>query len=256
MQTIQFSHANGFPAPCYQYFFHFLNNFNINYVPNIGHGNYPITSNWPHLVAELIADIESKQTVPVIGVGHSLGAYITLLAAQKRPDLFSQVIIMDPPLMRPIMRLLMRISVLLGIEGKLIPPAKKAKRRRTDFNSYEEAYDYFKSKRLFKNFAPQCIKDYVQYGLKEKTNGQGLTLVFEAQKEYKVFCATPYHIKTSPLSIPATLIYSNSSEVLQPADILWLKKAFNWQTVEYDGGHLFPLEQPKETAELLLEIIK
>jgi predicted alpha/beta superfamily hydrolase len=33
----------------------------------------------------------------VIGLGHSFGSLLTLMAAYKKPQLFSQVIIMDPP---------------------------------------------------------------------------------------------------------------------------------------------------------------
>ena len=88
--TIQFSHANGFPAPCYKSLFdHLKNDFEIRYIENLGHNpKFPVTDNWASLVDELIQDIEQSATLPLIGVGHSLGGAITLFAALKRPNSF------------------------------------------------------------------------------------------------------------------------------------------------------------------------
>lgn len=47
---------------------------------------------------QVISDIEQQfPRQQVIGLGHSFGSLLTLMAAYKKPQLFSQVIIMDPP---------------------------------------------------------------------------------------------------------------------------------------------------------------
>ncbi len=59
---------------------------------------YPVTLTWHYLVEQVIADIERQfPEQQVIGLGHSFGSLLTLMAAYKRPDLFSQLVIMDPP---------------------------------------------------------------------------------------------------------------------------------------------------------------
>ena len=98
---IHFSHANGFPAPCYSKLFGFLENgFRIGYLDRIGHdARFPVSDRWDHLVDELIAGIETRWNEPVIGVGHSLGGYLSALAAVRRPELFRAIILLDAPIL-------------------------------------------------------------------------------------------------------------------------------------------------------------
>ena len=56
--------------------------FEIGYVDRIGHDpHYPVTDGWPNLVDELIDTISERHQQPVIGIGHSLGGFLTALAA-------------------------------------------------------------------------------------------------------------------------------------------------------------------------------
>lgn len=84
---IHFSHANGFPAPVYRQLFAELSpDYDMGYLDMIGHDpRYPVTDSWPHLVEETLHTLQARYTQPVIGVGHSLGGVITLLAALRRP---------------------------------------------------------------------------------------------------------------------------------------------------------------------------
>ena len=90
MSTIQFSHANGFPAACYQVLFEQLKPHDIQAVPVLGQGKYYPKKSWRSMAYELIENIENKDTTPVWGVGHSLGGVITLWASVLRPDLFQE----------------------------------------------------------------------------------------------------------------------------------------------------------------------
>ena len=87
---IQFSHANGFPAPTYRYLFKLLEpHFEIQYIERLAHDpNHPVTNNWQSITSELIRE-HDKHKEPVIGIGHSLGGAITLFAAIERPEIIS-----------------------------------------------------------------------------------------------------------------------------------------------------------------------
>ena len=77
MSTLFFAHANGFPSPSYAPLFEALqeHGHQIDYIEKAGHNpEFPITSNWPHLVSELEQELTSRHQEPVIAIGHSAGA--------------------------------------------------------------------------------------------------------------------------------------------------------------------------------------
>ena len=254
MTKIQFSHANGFGAKTYNYFFEQLAPCVINAVDLIGHGKYKLKKDWKDLVPELIESIETNYDEPIVGIGHSMGAAITFFAAIQRPDLFKQVIIMEPPVFSFNKRMMIGLMSLTGAQKK-ISIAQKAKNRRRYFDSKESAFDAFKNKRLFKSFHPQCFKDYIEQGWKDRTEG-GVELAYSADMEYKVFTSTPIFLGDINLKVKADFIYSNQYKTLDRADVKWWKKSVPQMTFhEFDGGHLFPLEKPHKAAAFIKTII-
>ena len=174
MQTIFFSHAKGFPARTYDYFLRKLHPFAVDYVPVLGDHTPAPLRHWRSLTHELINAIESRHSAPVIGLGHSLGAVLTLWAAASRPVLFSRVILMDPPLFVPTKRWLLAGITALGLAPWLNPVAQKARNRRQHFTSLAEAEAYWRPKPLFRDFHPQCFQDYVAHALQPDQDGFSL----------------------------------------------------------------------------------
>lgn len=254
--NIQFSHANGFGANTYNYFFSLLEPHTVKAVELIGHGKYPVAPNWLPLADELIEYIENHHTEPVIGIGHSLGGAITLYAVLKRPELFRQVIFLDPPIFRPFKRNTMTLLKKVGNQYDKISPAGRTKNRKRYFTTKEEAFEYFKPKGLFKDFAQPCFEDYVNNGL--KINKQhGFELAFSRSIEYQVFREFPNFKSKVTLPIPSHFIYSNQYKVLWKMDIAWLKSRLQGtEFIRFDGGHLFPMEKPREVAELIKGLIR
>lgn len=256
MLPIQFSHANGFPAACYHPFFSHLSPHPISYVPILGMGSYQVKRSWRPLVDELIADIETKHDQPVIGIGHSLGAVATCWAAMKRPDLFRQIIMMDPPLFGWKLRAMMAISRVLGIQDRFVPIIRNAKKRRDHFESKEEAFDYFQPKYLFKDFPVDSLQAYIDHGLKPAASG-GLELVIPKSVEAAVFASSPIRIGSAQLKMPSHYLYASKGVLRTPSVVNEHKRRFSQTTfIEVKGKHMFPLEQPERTAQLILQLIE
>ncbi len=255
MPTIQFSHANGFSASTYRTFLnYFENDFQVYAVEKFGHSNdYPVDTNWFPMVDQLIDHIEQYAQEPVIGVGHSLGGILTFLAAQRRPRLFQQIIVMDPPMFSSFKRTVIGMSQRLNIAHKTIPPAKKTLRRRRYFETKEEAYHYLKPKRLFKNFDERCFKDFITYGITSEKDA--FTLDFSVDLEYKIFLTIPTKF-TWKVEVPMHFLYSGKHEVLDLNDIKELQRKL--KRAEFlacqEGGHMFPLEDPERISQLIKEI--
>lgn len=248
---ILFAHANGFPAQSYSHFLEYLEPHDIRYINCLGMGKYPSYKNWRLLADELIDFIESENLGRVTGLGHSLGGVAIVFAARKRPDLFERLIIMDPPFFHPSRSFLIPILTALG-QGHRIPIAAKAMRRRENFASREEARVYFASKRLFRPFHPQCFEDYIQYGLTENADQTGVKLMIPAEVEASFFMNTPGIGKSTTFPFPTFLLHSESEEVLRFKDIRWLKRQLpGTGFLPVEGGHMFPLELPGETAKAI-----
>ena len=253
---IQFSHSNGFPAKSYTFFFEQLQPHPVSYVPVFGLGKYRIGRSWRPLVQELIDHIESHHQEKVVGLGHSFGGVLTLWAALDRPDLFSQIIIMDPPIFDRRRRFFIGIAQALGLAGRIIPVAQKARRRREHFSSKEAAFEYWKPKGLFREFHPQCFQDYVEHGLKADPTRGGLTLSIPAQLEYEIFVRTPSRFGQIDLQVPCHYLYATRGAFDHERIMADHKKIFrNTTFLPFEGRHMFPLEQPEKTGELVRNLI-
>jgi pimeloyl-ACP methyl ester carboxylesterase len=253
---IIFSHANGFPFSTYRYFLEQLAPHEVRGIERLGHGSYASSREWPLLADELIDYIQREASSPVVGLGHSLGAVATLFAARKRPALFSQLILMDPPLLSWQKRYAMAVFRSIGL-GRKIPPAAKARRRRTHFPDRATARSYFQPKSLFRNFHPQCFEDYVQHGLQASPTGEGLELAFEQAIEYQYFLNTPARPGRLSLQVPTQLLYSAEQEVLGSAELKALKKKMPQAQFEaVPAGHMFPLEKPEQVAARIKALIR
>lgn len=254
--TIHFSHANGFPASTYRKFFHYLSaHFELGYLELLGHNpHYPVDDNWQSLVAELIATVEKRYKKPVIGVGHSLGGALTYMAALQRPDLFQAIVLLDSPILGSFKSKVLGLAKQLGFVDRLTP-ARRTKNRRATFHHLESAYEYFKSKELFKNFDPDCLRAYVEEGLVQ--NETGWALKFSPRIEYQIYRTIPHHLPglKQKLLVPAALIYGEHTDVMDRHDIKLIRDYYGFTVVSTPGGHLFPFEHPAQSARCLTKVI-
>ena len=253
MNKIHFAHANGFPANSYSHFFSYLSRYDIGSINTMGHANYPVSENLSFLADELVSYISSSNDKPIIGIGHSSGGAATLLAAAKRPDLFKQVILIDPVLLGSKKRLAIKLSKLLGLWSRF-SPANKARKRRNRFKDKAEAFQYYSTKALFKDFDENCFNDYIEYGL--KATGQNYELLFSPIVEADIFDNVPTYIPRDLSQVKATILYASNSNLFGQTDVNWWKKTHPaFELISFEGNHLFPLEQPQAAAKAIDKII-
>jgi pimeloyl-ACP methyl ester carboxylesterase len=245
-QSIVFAHSNGFSAKTYQYFLEQFGLQKVTAVDKFGTGKYSDIKKWENLTPQLIEHIEANHKEPIIGIGHSLGAAILFFAAQQRPDLFSKIVIIEPPIFATFKRTAFNLFTKIGLADKLSPAGKAAKRRDV-FPSRTLAYNTLRNKGIFKRFDENCFQNYIDYGFVETTDG--VTLDFTKALEAQFFRNTPFIIPKQKLSMPVHFLYSKYFKTLSEKDIKWWKSNFpDFNFHEIDGGHMFPLEKPEATA--------
>ncbi len=253
--VLHFSHANGFPALAYGAMLGELARAcRVGWIDAIGSDpRYPVTDGWPHLVEQLVSVIEREyRGEPVFGVGHSLGGYLTFMAAASRPDLFRAIVMLDAPVIGAVPGRFLAASKRLGVVDR-ITPAAMSRERRSVWASAEEAKAHFRSRSLFQNFSDECLDDYVRHGLVARRGG--LRLLIEPALEAAIYRTIPHDMRRhlGTLRTPAAFLGGARSDVVKRVGLAAMRGKFVLRRVP--GGHLFPLEHPRETAAAIVDLL-
>jgi pimeloyl-ACP methyl ester carboxylesterase len=226
--------------------------FEIRAVNTIGHDpRHPVTDGWPHLVSELIEQVE-RRGEPVVGLGHSLGGYLTALAALKRPALFRAIVLLDSPILSPWRGTVFGMLKRFRFADRLTP-AGLTRDRRAVWASPDDAYAHFRGKRAFRDFDPECLRDYVTLGMRQTP--EGVSLAFDPAIEYRIYRSFPHDLarELPRLRVPAGVICGRESTESRRMGLAATRRHF--RVVRVPGGHLFPFEHPGETARAVREMI-
>lgn len=259
-EVIHFSHANGFPASTYRTLFAELSDdYEIRYIERIGHdARFPVTSDWPHLVEELLDDIGRCYEDPVWLVGHSLGGYLSLMAALKRPQWVRGVVMLDSPVLAGWRASVLRVSQWTGLDERL-SPAAATRKRRTHWASRDEAWRHFRAKLAFARWDERVLADYVDFGIPPVGPTGVRTLAFDRQIEYLIYRTLPRTLGARlahGAPVPVAFVAGTHSKEIRQVGLDATRRAtlsrFEW----LEGTHLFPMEKPIETARAVQRMLR
>lgn len=254
---LHFSHANSYPAGTYRQMFALLRKqFDVRALDMHAHDAvYPVTTGWPHLVDELIEQLETYPG-PVILVGHSLGGILSLMAARRRPDLARCVVLLDSPVVSGWRALLVRITRNWEWANRY-SPARFSEKRRNVWPDAATALEHFGAKAMFAAWAPGVLDDYLEHGL--KPHPEGVQLRFTREVETQVYRALPHHMDTvvdDTYPVPVGFIGGGESVECRQAGYDATRRLVGEHFVQVPGGHLFPMESPEVAARETIKMIK
>ena len=259
-----FLHGNGFCAGTYSPFIELLiNDFHIIASDVRGHGssdqiNMEPIRNWSVFAEDLKLLIEQTMTTPVIGMGHSLGAVTTCMAAAKYPHLFACIILLDPVILPRKLHWLIAAARGLGLAGK-IPLARTARRRRRSFQGKQEALKLFLAGRgIFKTWSKEFIHAYLECGLLEK-DSETAVLRCDPEIEAQIFESVPAGIwrYAGQVRCPLLAIRGGLSDTFSAESASRLKRVVaDYELVTIpDSGHFVPMEKPQACADAIADFI-
>jgi len=211
----------------------------------------PKRRDWYLYADDLIAFIEQKYQSPIIGIGHSIGATCTILAAEKRPDLFRKLVLIEPAMISRGLAKLVRIMPKAIMN--YVEPAKSTLKKPDIWHSREEFLDHCKSIGIYKRFDDEVFQALKQHGVTETQDGR-FQLAFPKIWEAHIYSQPPNVMNNlERLNMPCLAIRGKPSVSFSEA--LWQE----WQnrcsgTVfkqNHTYGHLFPLESPSECYKLI-----
>jgi pimeloyl-ACP methyl ester carboxylesterase len=252
---IVFSHANSFPASTYKVLFKSLRarGYSVKAVEKYGHDTqYPVSDNWPHVVQQLIDFAEplvQKAGEPAWLVGHSLGGFLSLMAAARRPDLAKGVLLIDSPVLGGWRSKALGVIKTTQLVGSVSPGAV-SRRRRNTWPSIEAAYTHFQHKKAFANWEPQVLMDYVTHGTVELDDKRALA--FDRDIETRFYNTLPDNLdrllSRHPLKCPVSFIGGSDSAEMRQVGMTMTEKVCRGRLMMLNGSHLFPMEKPLATA--------
>ena len=257
-------HANGFCAGTYSPFVRYLlDDLHVIASDVRGHGGSDLPDlkpirHWNIFADDLKSIIEQIMSPPIIAMGHSLGAVTTYIAAATYPQLFSGIILLDPPIFSP--RLLQLIAAMkwLGLAGK-IPLARTARRRRKTFQGKKEALKRFVSGRgVFKTWSQEFVEAYLECGLLEK-DAETAILKCDPELEAQIFESIPLDVwkYADKISCPVLAVRGEHSDTFKvgAAERLKHKIADYELAVIADAGHFVPMGKPAECARVIADFV-
>ena len=276
-QPLIFLHANGYPPEAYRSFLMpFLGAYQVEaiYQRPFWPGSDPVSCrDWIIFRDDYLGYLESRfGPIPsidsslafrgIIGMGHSLGAMTTLMAAIREPAYFSCLVVIEPVLFSRLRGSILSLLSPLGLIPRLLPLIGQTLNRKRSFPSRESMFENYRAKSIFERFSDQVLVDYVQ-GLGEDTGDGNVALRYSPDWEARIYetagVADRFVWKNlDRIDLPVLVIRGAESETLQ-APILdqMVKELPGGTAFTMEGaGHLVPLESPRETAEVILEFIQ
>ena len=255
--VIHFAHANGLVSACYRKFLSELErSYEVRVVPALGlDPRFPVDNNWKSLAEQIRDSVESQTTPPVIGLGHSLGALTTYMAAYRHPTLFRALVLMEPPIFMGAFAPMIAMAKMFGLADRVTPAGKSLGRRDT-WPNRQAAYDSLRQKRLFRDFDEDCFKDYMRFGLTDHEGAVSLTI--PVTTEVEIFRKTPTNSWSfrRQLAMPAAVIGGETSEINASGMFDKLARKHHMLRQQIRGGHMFPLEHPIESARFVMDTIE
>jgi len=260
-EVIHFAGANGFPIATYQEFFDsFAKQYKITgmdcratWLPKT---DPPNNFSIDDFADDLINAIETQHKQPVIGLGHSHGGLMTLVAAAKRPELFSKLVIIEPaafpnPWMAPVAAFAPK-----WLMYRLVPFIKGSLERQTIWSSPDAFYQRYHGHPTFKRFTDRSLRDYAEHGLRKLDDGT-YELIFNPAWEAHIFCTLKvFWNYLEKQQTPTLILRAEHSNLNTKQSFIRNKKRINQLTTLdelQDSYHLFTHEKPQQTQQKICD---
>jgi lipase len=206
--AVLYCHATGFHARCWDRIIELAGAHRSIALDMRGHGlsskpEPPIP--WRAFGEDVATVARELHLSKAIAVGHSMGGHSIALAAALQPDVFAELILLDP--------------VILPESGYRGPAAEPhfARKRRNRWQSPEEMFERFRPRPPFNTWDERTLLDYCRYGLFPATDGDGYVLACPPDIEAAIYEHSQMHESN---------IYPEIARVQTPVTILRAPRLF------------------------------
>ena len=173
--VIHWSHANGFNALAYKKFLTKLSTYYHVYAWDArGHGKTNLNANFKDKLFDTFNDdlqkilifLNKKHEKKIICAGHSFGATLSLISANKKSNIIEKILLVDPVIFTIKLKYLSKMARLLKFKKpKNLYLSKNALKRKNNWLSEEEIINSYKNKKFFQNWDLNSLKNYISDGI-------------------------------------------------------------------------------------------
>lgn len=193
---------------------------------------------WQHLADDALAAIADVDG-PIVGVGHSSGGALLVLAEQAQPRRFSGLVLIEPIVFPP-------------PHGRHedSPLAAGTLRRRSRFASVAEARSNFEGKGPFARWRPDVLDAYLHGGLEPVD--RGVELACDPRDEAEFYRTGATHQAWNHLPhLPPTVLMAGADSTTHPPSFVEALAAQMPEpkvVIVPDATHFLPMERPDLVA--------
>lgn len=262
---IHFCHGNSLSAGTYLPFLEDLSGegFQVFASDLRGHGfstreETEKIESWQIFIKDLAGLVESVTKPPVIGIGHSIGGYFTYAAAALYPHLFLKVVLIDPIIFPPVMVWAAALVRRMGLSG-MLTLSKKARHKKYEFKSKNEALNHYKGKGMFRAWKDPFLDAYVETAI-DQVAADSYSLCCLPEFEAQIYEHAPFDTwRHAPdIRVPALVIRGGQSDLFfRSAGNRLEKKIMKCEFMELETlGHFLIMEDPALVLRAILPFLQ
>jgi len=264
-QPLHFLHANGYPPECYQPFLELLQTqyhvFGMLLRPLWKDSNPNDIRDWKPFSDDLLRFLAPPRPTPVIAVGHSIGAIVTLRAALREPGKFRALILLDPVLFVPSRLIGWKFFSALGLGDRVHPLIRGTKKRRRAFDDLETVFRGYRSRNIFRYMSDENLRIYIE-GITQPKADHTYELVYSPEWEAQIYRTglRDFDIwrDLPKLDMPTLFIRGAETDTFleDAAKFIKWKQPKAWVKTLDKTTHLLPLERPQEVFDVMQSFLQ
>ncbi len=254
-----FLHANGYPPECYRLLLDALGRrFRVRAIDlrPLWSGSAPTSiDSWHELSQDLLSWLHHHAHLPIVAVGHSMGAIVALRAALQEPNRFSALVLLDPVFVLPGQMLEWRRARRAAQGHPMHALIRRAEKRRAVFGNMDEAFQAYRRHAIFRRLGDEELRQAIR-GMMQSTDDH-LRLRYKPAWEARLYFTAMWNdgdlwAGLPSLPVPALILRGSESDTLSEEACRAARAAnprIQVETIE-EATHLVPLERPAEVCAL------
>jgi pimeloyl-ACP methyl ester carboxylesterase len=263
---LHFLHANGYPPACYAPFIAELKR-SHHVLGMLLRPLWPASQpeeldDWHPLSDDLRSFLEEQRLGPVIGVGHSIGAIVSLRLALHDPQRFRALILLDPVLFPPHIIVFWNLMRWLGLGYRVHPLIPIALKRRRTFDDLEAVFQGYRRRPIFRYLSDENLRIYISGITRPRPQG-GYELAYSPEWESRIYYTgvrrdLEIWRDLPGLKVPTLIVRGAETDTFLNRTARLVKRrqpGIRIHTLER-STHLLPLECPGEVYEVVQSYLK